>query len=258
MADNNRRMLDVLKPEWRAPANVNALVTTRTGGHSSTPFDQFNLAMHVEDDPARVLKNRAWLVQACELPAEPVWLQQVHGVQVVRAELAGDDQIADAVTTSERGVVCAIMTADCLPVLFCDKAGSQVAAAHAGWRGLVSGVLETTRNTFVCASEDILVWLGPAIGPQAFEVGDEVRTAYLEADPELASAFVPGETSQGSEKKWYLDIYAAARIRLRALGIDKVSGGEFCTYTDQERFYSYRRDKRTGRMASLIWLDQKT
>ena len=184
------------------------------------------------------------------MPSEPVWLQQVHGIQVVRAELAGADHIADAVTTSESGVVCVVMTADCLPVLFCDKSGSQVAAAHAGWRGLVNGVLETTRNTFTCDAADIIAWLGPAIGPKVFEVGDEVRAAYVEVDEALAAAFSPGEPG-----KWYLDIYYAARIRLSALGINQVTGGDFCTYTDRERFYSYRREQRTGRMASLIWLD---
>lgn len=250
MPNSATKALKEIRPNWSAPKHVKALVTTRSGGYSAAPFDQFNLATHVEDDPAQVAKNRALLAQTYELPSEPVWLQQVHGIQVVRAELAGADHIADAVTTSESGVVCVVMTADCLPVLFCDKSGSQVAAAHAGWRGLVNGVLETTRNTFTCDAADIIAWLGPAIGPKVFEVGDEVRAAYVEVDEALAAAFSPGEPG-----KWYLDIYYAARIRLSALGINQVTGGDFCTYTDRERFYSYRREQRTGRMASLIWLD---
>ncbi len=253
MAETSNAPLDVLRPDWPAPANVQALVTTRSGGHSVPPFDQLNLATHVEDRESDVQQNRSLLSKALALPSAPVWLQQVHGIQVVRAELAGEDHIADAATTSEKDVICTIMTADCLPVLFCDRAGTQVAAAHAGWRGLVNGVLEATRNTFACDGVDIMAWLGPAIGPDAFEVGKEVREAYLDTDSALATAFAPGKP-----EKWYLDIYQAARIRLAAIGVSNISGGGCCTYTDQSRFYSYRRDGRTGRMASLIWLDGNT
>jgi len=241
---------EFLVPDWSAPSAVKSLVTTRAGGASTSPFDHFNLATHVEDNMTDVQRNRSLLQAEAGLPAEPIWLQQVHGIQVVRAELAEQEHIADASTTAEADVVCTIMTADCLPVLFCNQSGTQVAAAHAGWRGLANGILETTRNTFECESVDIMAWLGPAIGPQAFEVGDDVRDIYLDADPALAAVFAPGKPG-----KWVLDIYAAARLRLAALGITNVSGGEYCTYTDQARFYSYRRDGQTGRMASLIWID---
>jgi len=206
-------------------------------------------ADHVEDSSEHVLANRQLLRQKLQLPAEPVWLQQVHGIRVVRAELAAESEIADASTTEQINTVCTVMTADCLPVLICNQAGTQVAAVHAGWRGLVDGILETSVNTFQQPGQELIAWLGPAIGPDAFEVGDEVRQIYVDADADLADAFVAGKPG-----KWYLDIYQAARICLNKLGVSKIYGGGFCTHTDSARFYSYRRDGETGRMASMIWI----
>ena len=221
-------------------------MTTRQGGGSAAPFDGLNLATHVGDDPAAVAQNRSLLRQ--HLPAEPLWLNQVHGVTVAEAGLdrAGCD--GDAAVSFADSEVCAVMTADCLPVLFCDRAGTVVAAAQAGWRGLAAGVLEVTVARMGVAPEGILAWLGAAIGPSSFEVGDEVRATFVDQHPEAAAAFV----AQGD--RWLADIYALARIRLAAVGVTAVYGGGLCTFTDTARFYSYRREGQTGRMASLIWL----
>lgn len=240
---------DFIVPDWPVPATVKSVVTTRNTGESLPPFDSFNVADHVEDSAEHVLANRELLKEKLQLPAEPVWLQQVHGIQVVRAELAAEVEIADASTTEELNTICTVMTADCLPVLLCDQAGTQVAAVHAGWRGLVDGILETSVNTFQQPGQELLAWLGPAIGPKAFEVGEEVRQLYVEADADLAEAFVAGKPG-----KWYLDIYTAAKIRLSKLGVSKIYGGGLCTHSDTTRFYSYRRDGVTGRMASMIWI----
>ncbi|RKZ52704.1 MAG: peptidoglycan editing factor PgeF [Candidatus Parabeggiatoa sp. nov. 3] len=236
-------------PNWPAPSVVKAYTTTREGGYSQPPFEGFNLADHVGDDPDAVAANRAALVETLELPSEPVWLKQVHGIQTVSANAQHRDCMADAVYATELEQVCVVMTADCLPVLFCDRAGTRVAAAHAGWRGLASGVLETTLQTLDLPAQDILVWLGPAIGPDAFEVGDEVREAFIDFLPEAAEAF-----KSNREGHWLADLYLLARQRLAHEGVTAVYGGDFCTYSDAKRFYSYRRDKVTGRMASLIWL----
>jgi YfiH family protein len=242
-------------PDWPAPAGVKAVVTTRQGGVSRPPFDAFNLATHVGDDPEAVRANRAALVETLRLTSEPCWLEQVHGTGVVA--LHENNPIStppkvDASTTMRPGQVCAVLTADCLPVLFCDRAGTRVAAAHAGWRGLAAGVLEATVATMDVPAQDVLAWLGPAIGPTVFEVGDEVRQAFLDHDPDAAGAFVPH-----GEGHWLADIYRLARCRLQAMGINAVFGGGLCTYRDSARFYSYRRDGKTGRMASLIWLQSK-
>lgn len=238
---------DCLIPDWPAPATVRALQTLRTGGCSPTPWSSLNLGDHVGDDPERVATNRASLRE--RLPAEPLWLNQVHGTTVVDAALAEQCVAADAAVSSHPGAVCAVMTADCLPVLFCDRAGSVVAAAHAGWRGLLEGVLENTVAAMQVPSSELLAWLGPAIGPSAFEVGDEVRTAFVADDPSARSAFVAKANG-----KWCCDLYALARRRLARLGVSRVFGGGHCTYTDTALFYSYRRERTTGRMASLIWL----
>ena len=237
---------DWLTPDWPAPVWVKACITTRSGGISAAPFDSFNLGEHVEDDPVAVTKNRQRLIS--QLGCKPAWLRQVHGVAVVPAE-PGDVLEADASWTATPGVACTVMTADCLPVLFCDRAGSRVAAAHAGWRGLAGGVLETTLDALAVAPEDVLAWLGPAIGPQAFEVGAEVREAFMAVHPQAAEAFV----ASVNPGRYMADIYQLARIRLAARGVTAVYGGGFCTYSDP-RFYSYRRAARTGRFASLIWL----
>lgn len=237
---------DWLTPDWPAPVWVKACITTRSGGISSAPFDSFNLGEHVEDDPVAVTKNRQRLIS--QLGCKPAWLRQVHGVAVVPAE-PGEVLEADASWTATPGVACTVMTADCLPVLFCDRAGSRVAAAHAGWRGLAGGVLEATLDALAVAPEDVLVWLGPAIGPHAFEVGAEVREAFMAVHPQAAEAFV----ASVNPDRYMADIYRLARIRLAARGVTAVYGGGFCTYSDP-RFYSYRRAAQTGRFASLIWL----
>ena len=241
---------DLLTPDWPAPPNVRALQTLRPGGCSAAPWDSFNLGDHVGDDPARVAANRAALRR--HLPAEPLWLQQVHGIAAVDAGKtanSGSGVVADAAFARQPDVVCAVMTADCLPVLFCDRAGSVVAAAHAGWRGLLGGILESTLVGMAVSAAELLAWLGPAIGPQAFEVGDEVRTAFLADDPAATTAFValgPG--------KWLADLYALARRRLLRAGVQQIYGGGECTLSDRARYFSYRRDGITGRMATLIWL----
>lgn len=243
-------MADFLSPDWPAPARVRALQTGRVGGVSPAPWDSLNLGDHVGDDPVRVLANRARLREV--LPAEPCWLQQVHGVAVLDAAapaVADGPPVADAAFSRQAGVVCVVMTADCLPVLFCDRAGSVVAAAHAGWRGLCAGVLESTLAAMAVPAAEILAWLGPAIGPTAFEVGPEVRAAFLTADPAATTCF-----AQASDGKYLADLYALARRRLAAAGVGAVYGGGECTYRQSESYFSYRRDGQTGRMASLIWL----
>lgn len=236
----------LLTPDWPAPASVRACVTTRQGGVSLPPFDTFNLGDHVGDDPAAVAQNRLRL--SGEFDIQPAWLKQVHGLAVADADPSRVVE-ADASWTNRPGIACTVMTADCLPVLFCDQAGTQVAAAHAGWRGLAGGVLEATLDRLNVPPAQVLVWLGPAIGPQAFEVGLEVRDAFTAVHPEAARAFVDGERPG----KLMADIYALARIRLAARGVTAVYGGGLCTVSD-ERFFSYRRIPQGGRFASLVWL----
>lgn len=236
----------LLTPDWPAPASVRACVTTRQGGVSLPPFDTFNLGDHVGDDPAAVAHNRLRL--GGEFDIQPAWLKQVHGLAVADADPSRVVE-ADASWTDRPGIACTVMTADCLPVLFCDQAGTQVAAAHAGWRGLAGGVLEATLDRLDVPPAQVLVWLGPAIGPQAFEVGLEVRDAFTAVHPEAARAFVDGERPG----KLMADIYALARIRLAARGVTAVYGGGLCTVSD-ERFFSYRRTPQGGRFASLVWL----
>jgi len=245
-----------LVPDWPAPANIHAATTLRTGGVSQGPYYSLNPATHVGDDTDRARQNRQIIREMLDLPSEPVWLDQIHSNRAVKAANPpypplqkggrGDLQQADASYTNESGVVCAVMTADCLPLLVCSADGAQVAAIHAGWRGLLAGVIS---NTVVAMQQrNLLVWLGPAIGPDCFEVGTEVRDAFLEKYAEFNNAF-----KEKSNDKWLADIYLLARIELAALGITKVYGGTNCTFTEHERFYSYRRDIQTGRMATLIW-----
>ncbi|MDH5547918.1 MAG: peptidoglycan editing factor PgeF [Gammaproteobacteria bacterium] len=240
---------DWIVPEWPAPANVLALSTLRTGGVSEPPFDSFNFGDHVEDRPQHVAANRQRLIEQVHLPSEPRWLQQIHGIAVVDAARAPMGTAADASYSTTPGVVCAVMTADCLPVLFCSRDGSCVAAAHAGWRGLLSGVLEATISALPAVGKDIVAWLGPAIGPEAFEVGEDVYAGFVEHDACSAGAFKPGGPG-----KYFADIYALARLRLTNAGVTAIHGGGYCTYTDRSRFFSFRRDGRTGRMVSLIWM----
>ncbi len=283
---------DWIVPDWPAPANVHAVMTTRSGGVSLAPFDSFNPATHVADDPAAVAENRRLLRQW--LPAEPLWLNQVHGCEVVCPPLgicadassaehfslpfkgrAGegmglnstDTHLGEELEASGRGIptadasvafqpnqVRAVLTADCLPVLFCDESGSVVAAAHAGWRGLAAGVLEETVYAMKVQPDRILAWMGAAIGPDAFEVGDEVRATFVAQHPLAGIAFRPSlpGTFDNAPRKWLADIYVLARIRLASVGVERVYGGGLCTFNDP-RFFSYRRQPRTGRMASLIW-----
>lgn len=238
-----------LHADWPAPLHVRTLVTTRLGGYSQAPFSSFNLASHVGDDPEHVRRNRERL--RTWLPADPCWLNQVHGTTVVRAEtLSGHTPEADGALTEIPHTVCAVLTADCLPILLTDYAGSIVAACHAGWRGLCHGILEATCAAMRRHPTELLAWLGPAISGDAFEVGDDVRTAFIQQHTESASAFTPI-----GPQKYLADLYELARQRLTRLGITAISGGQGCTVIERERFFSYRRDGVTGRMASLIWLD---
>ena len=238
---------DLIRPDWPAPRNVRALSTTRNGGISISAYASLNLGEHVGDDPKAVATNRERLQKELGDVA-PRWLQQVHGIRVV-GDGESTREPADATVTSQRGIACAVMTADCLPVIFCDRIGTRVAAAHAGWRGLQAGVLEATVTSM--GTTDLLAWMGPAIGPKAYEVGVEVRQAFVAQAAEAAEAFTPG----GGEGKWWCDLYRLARQRLQAAGVKEIYGGGFCTYTEKERFFSFRRDGQCGRMATLIWLD---
>jgi polyphenol oxidase len=250
-----------ISPNWPAPVNVKALQTTRTGGFSHAPFTSFNLGTHVNDDAIAVAKNRQLL--STYLPSDPVWVNQVHGVEVIDAAASSCLQNADASFTTKANVVCVTMTADCLPLLLCDKRGSVVAAVHAGWRGLCDGVIEEAIRKMLVPPADVLVWLGPAIGPNAFEVGNDVREQFIEKDSQATLAFKSLDNK--ADDKWLCNIYLLAKQRLNKLGVTQIYGASdhddgnyaenFCTYTDEARFFSFRRTNVTGRMASLIWLE---
>src|SRR5262245_20389940 len=237
-----------IAPEWSAPASVRAFVTTRAGGVSQGPYAAFNLATRVGDDPAAVGRNREIL--RSHLPADVVWLHQVHGAEVVDAAAAGSLPRADGAVARTRRTVCGVLTADCLPVLLAARDGSVVGVAHAGWRGMAAGVIEATLARMAVRSESIVAWLGPCIGPGAYEVGREVHDAFVAASASAAQAFAPR-----GHGKFLADLYQLARQRLAASGVHDVLGGGFCTYTDADRFYSYRRERTTGRFATLVWID---
>ena len=239
---------DWIIPDWPAPANVRTLITTRSGGVSTGPFASMNLGHRIEDDMQSLLANRALLRDF--LPGDPKWLLQVHGARVADADGLQQPVEADAAVARKPGSVCTVMVADCLPVLLTDRAGSVVAAAHAGWRGLAAGVLENTVGAMGRAPDELLAYFGPAIGPSAFEVGADVRDAFLARSADAASAFAAHKPG-----KWLADLFALARQRLRAIGVTQIYGGGLCTYSDRRRFFSHRRDKVTGRMAALIWLN---
>lgn len=243
----------IIRPAWPAPAGVAACVTTRVSPDpaitSDPPYDGFNLAMHVGDDPARVQCNRALLRRTLQLPAEPVWLRQIHGNRVVGFRDADNDTEADAIIARSPGEVCLVQTADCLPVLLCDRQGGCVAAVHGGWRGLQQNILAATVAALGVAPENLLAWLGPAIAAAAYEVDENVYRHFVDADKAYAPAF---EVTRPGH--WSLDLYAIARTQLRALNVTAIYGGEFCTHRQADTFYSFRRDGQTGRMASLIWL----
>lgn len=238
-------------PDWNVAARVRAMVTTRVGGVSGGAHASLNLGLRCGDEVEAVLENRRRLAE--RLPARPIWLHQVHGCAVLRAmpEHAGEaEREADASVTERAGAVCAVLIADCMPVFLADQEGTAVGVAHAGWRGLSAGVIEATVAAFPCTAERLVAWLGPAIGPRAYEVGSEVRAVFLAHDSGAAEAFAP--TRPGH---WLADLYALARRRLSRCGVTRVGGGAFCTYSEPERFYSFRRDSVTGRMAALAWLE---
>ena len=248
-----------IQADWPAPGNIRAFTTLRSGpGVSLAPFDSFNLGLRCGDEPAHALQNRERLRAEFALPAAPRWLQQVHGIGVERFDGPADDQsgapayvdepIADASVTSCAGTVLAVLTADCLPVVFCNQDGTEIAAAHAGWRGLAGGILEATVRAMRSPPETVLAWLGPAAGPRVYEIGAEVRDAFLAHDAAADTAF-----SATCDGHWLVDLYALARQRLASVGVHRIYGGDLCTISDPKRFYSHRRDQRTGRMATIIF-----
>jgi YfiH family protein len=237
---------DWIVPDWPAPANVKALITTRAGGVSMGPYESFNLGLRTGDDPQAVAANRARLNPL--LPAPPRWLRQVHGSRVVDADALTDAPEADAAIARRPGTVCAVLIADCIPVLLADRAGSMIGIAHAGWRGLACGVIENAVRGMQGDSRDLIAYLGPGIGPASFEVGDDVRDAFLARDAGAAGAFKPHAAG-----KWLADLFLLARHGLQRAGVREIHGGTLCTYSDARRFYSYRRERTTGRMAALIW-----
>ncbi len=241
-----------IEPDWPAPPGVRVISTLRPGGVSTGPYASLNLAAHVGDRPAAVTENRARLRQAAALPGEPLWLEQVHGVDVLVHEGTPATRSADASVAFEPGRVCAVMTADCLPIVLTDRAGTRVGVAHAGWRGLLAGVVETTIDRLGCPPQDLLAWLGPAIGAGAFEVGAEVRDAYARRSAALAEAFAANERG-----RYRADLYHLARAVLAAVRVTAVHGGRWCTHAEADRFFSYRRDGTTGRMATLAWLARR-
>lgn len=248
-------MNDWIIPDWPAPGNVKALFTTRNGGVSrgaNGAYASLNLGAHVNDNLTDVECNRALLRH--HLPGEPSWLKQVHGTLPIWIDqTTAVTPEGDAVLSRKQGTVCAVMVADCLPVFLCDTAGTTVGIVHAGWRGLAGGILEQSIAAMAVDHSKLMAWLGPAIGPDHFEVGADVYEAFVQQDAQAVQAFVPKNSSH--EKKWLADIFLLARQRLTSIGITEIYGGGICTFSDPERFFSYRRDGETGRMAALIWLE---
>jgi YfiH family protein len=250
-----------IKPHWPAPATIHSLVTTRQGGVSSSPYDSLNLGDHVGDQPSQVIANRQTLRN--QIPTEPIWLKQTHGIEVStpdsRSHHASNPVVADAAVTNIPDEVLVIMSADCLPVLFSNADGTVIGAAHAGWRGLCDGILESTVSEILMlanqsSAQDLIAWMGPAIGPESFEVGEDVVGRFQETGlHDLQKCFLPIANKPG---KYLADIYQLARDRLKKVGVNAIFGGDLCTVTDGERFFSYRRDGVTGRFASLIWISQ--
>jgi polyphenol oxidase len=245
--------LQIIPARWSAQADqtleVTAFCTMRTGGVSEGDFSSLNLADHVKDDPRAVDQNRRLLKQLLKLPGEPQWLEQTHSIDVINLDHSSSRE-GDAAFSSTPGCIAVVMTADCLPVLFCNTSGNEVGAAHAGWRGLLNGILEKTLATMRSENEQIMAWLGPAIGPEQFEVGSEVRAQFVEQDVEATCCFI-----QNRPGHYLADLYALARLRLHKAGVTLISGGEFCTYSERERFFSYRRENVTGRQASMIYIN---
>jgi len=241
-------MPEWIEAQWPAPPGVRAVTTTRHGGVSRDAWATLNLARHVGDEPERVAENRRRLQAALGLPAPPCWLEQTHGTAVADADHCSTTPRADAAIATRPGAVCAVLTADCLPVVISSGRGERIGVAHAGWRGLLAGVIGRTVERLQQSDDSLMAWLGPAIGPECFEVGEEVRTAFIAADPGAADAFRPSPAG-----RWLADLYALARRTLSQHGVHAVYGGEHCTFTDANRFFSYRRDGVTGRQATLVW-----
>lgn len=243
---------EYITPDWPAPPSIKALTTTRHGGMSHSPFHTFNLADHVGDEPDRVATNRHLLHKKFSLPTQPIWLNQTHSTHIIDAATVTGIPTADASYSNKPNVVCAVLSGDCLPLLICDKAATVVSAIHAGWKGLANGVIENTINTLPVKPSDLLVWLGPAIGDQVYEVGWNVVSAFTQHDPAAIDVFVPLDSTH-----WLANLYALARMRLSRLGVTQIYGGNHCTYTEKNLFYSFRREGITGRMATLIWREIK-
>lgn len=244
--------MQVINPNWSVPKNIHAFTTTREGGVSLEPYFSFNLGDHVGDDKSAVKTNRTLLVEKFSLPQKPIFLTQTHSTRVLQLPYSGQNLEVDAVYTNVPNQVCVVMTADCLPVLFTTTSGNEVAAAHAGWRGLCDGVLEETVKYFQAKPEDIIAWFGPAIGPKAFQVGIDVVEKFVVVDEKAKLAFQPDAIEEG---KYLSNLYQIATQRLNNLGITQIYGGNHCTFNEKEKFFSYRRDNQTGRMASVIWFE---
>jgi YfiH family protein len=245
-------MLDYIVPNWPAPKNIKCVTTTRTGGYSKQEYHSLNLGSHVKDDKESVLQNRHLILEDLKLPSEPIWLEQVHGSFVLNlAENSPMDNVADAMYSNKVGDVCAVLTADCLPVAFCDLSGEHISVAHAGWRGLENGVLENTLHTMPVVNEKIICWLGPAIGPDSFEVGEEVFERFISKNKTHKNSFI-----KKNNRKYLANIYQLAKNILASHKVQGIYGSGYCTYNEYDRFYSYRRDGETGRMATLIWKDE--
>jgi len=242
-------MIETITPDWPAPARVKACCTTRRGGHSEAPFDSLNLGLHVGDREVDVMRNRKRLREQLALPAEPSWIKQTHSIDVVTLENDARRD-ADAAVTRAPGYVAVVMTADCLPILLCNRQGSEVAAVHAGWRGLQAGIIQATLSAMQSPRSDLLAWIGPGISQACFEVGDEVYAAFVDADSAAAACF-----SANRPGHWLCDLGGIAASWLSALGVSRVARSPYCSYRDAELFYSYRRETVTGRMASLIWIN---
>lgn len=243
-------MLDLIIPDWPAPSWIKAYTTTRVGGFSHAPYNSFNIATHVGDNLDDVSKNRQLLQKNLHLKKPIIWLEQIHGNTAISADHPIGNLAADAIYSREEQTVCAVQTADCLPILVCSSNSYCVAAIHAGWKGLSNGIIETTIKALALSPNDILVWLGPAIGPQAFIVGEQVFQSFIDNDPAAKVAF----QSLGN-KQWLANLYQLAQQRLHKLGITSIYGSNYCTFSDSTRFFSFRRDRLTGRMLSLIWIN---
>ena len=239
-------------PPWTVPQQIRALTTTRVGGISSAPYDELNLADHVGDQSEAVVANRRILRQKLALPGPPVWLSQVHGTNVVDAAMVSEGVIADGSFTNEAGVVCAVMTADCLPLFLCSQDGDKVGILHVGWRGLCDGVIESGLKRFAVPVRQLITATGPAIGPGAYEVGEDVYVQFAHVKEDIKLGFQPSNRSG----HWLVNLYRLVELRLKRLGVRQVFTVDACTYTQKEDYFSYRREHQCGRMASLIWIDR--